>query len=288
MGDDEAPRTPGRSVILVGAARSGTKLLRDAIASHPGVAKVPYDINYVWRLGNEGVPHDELPADLATPAVRRRIRKRIESYRRGRAVLVEKTVATTLRVPFARRIYPDAHFVHLVRHGGDVTESAVRQWRAPPDWRYIVKKARGFPIVEALGYAAGYAKSTLRRVLRPRRPVVWGPRYDGIEEDLARWSLAEVCAMQWRTCVEHALEALAEVPPPQVTTIRYEEFVEDPIAHLRTLASRIGIDPVGYEESDVAARISVDYIGRGRRADDREIESAITLLEPTLARLGYH
>ena len=40
-----------RVVIVLGAARSGTKMLRDAIAANNGGFKVPYDINYVWRQG---------------------------------------------------------------------------------------------------------------------------------------------------------------------------------------------------------------------------------------------
>ena len=71
--------TPYRPIILLGAARSGTKLLRDVIATHPNIGKVPYDINYIWRLGNEFIPHDELEPEQATPIVIQRIRKSILS-----------------------------------------------------------------------------------------------------------------------------------------------------------------------------------------------------------------
>ena len=40
-------------VIIIGAARSGTKYLRDVLATAPNAARVPYDINYIWRYGSE-------------------------------------------------------------------------------------------------------------------------------------------------------------------------------------------------------------------------------------------
>jgi hypothetical protein len=49
-------------VFVIGAARSGTKFLRDVIGASPYAAVVPYDVNYVWRGGNEGFPDDALPA----------------------------------------------------------------------------------------------------------------------------------------------------------------------------------------------------------------------------------
>src|SRR4051812_20775701 len=46
------PDAAFQPVIVIGAARSGTKLLRDSLATHADVARVPYDVNYVWRFGN--------------------------------------------------------------------------------------------------------------------------------------------------------------------------------------------------------------------------------------------
>ena len=51
-------------VIIIGAARSGTKYLRDVLATAPNAARVPYDINYIWRYGSESHPDDALPASL--------------------------------------------------------------------------------------------------------------------------------------------------------------------------------------------------------------------------------
>ena len=64
-------------VIVIGAARSGTKVLRDLIASHPRFRAVPYDVNYLWRMGTESVPYDDRdPAD-ATPWITARVREQL-------------------------------------------------------------------------------------------------------------------------------------------------------------------------------------------------------------------
>ena len=69
-----------RPIILLGAARSGTKILRSILGSHPRLSVVPYDINYVWTMGNFGLGHDEQePSDLK-PEIRDFIRNFIEKY----------------------------------------------------------------------------------------------------------------------------------------------------------------------------------------------------------------
>jgi len=49
-----------RPIILIGAARSGTKFLRDIIASDKSVKAVPFDANFVWRYGVEEESDDAL------------------------------------------------------------------------------------------------------------------------------------------------------------------------------------------------------------------------------------
>jgi hypothetical protein len=45
-----------RPVIILGAARSGTKYLRDILATAPNAARVTYGINYIRRYGSEDHP----------------------------------------------------------------------------------------------------------------------------------------------------------------------------------------------------------------------------------------
>src|SRR5260221_4458788 len=237
-----------RPVIIIGAARSGTKMTRDVIARHPGVDRIPFDINYVWRFGNECYRHDELPSSALTPEIRSRLISYFNQNSTGRPFLIEKTVSNCLRIPFVYAVFPDAIFVHLIRDGRDVVESVQRQWTARPDWRYVLEKARTFPILQAPGYALKYASTMLKRVLRntERSAGTWGPRYQGIDEDVAHRDLIEVCAIQWVRSVEATLRDLAAVPADQVINVRYEDFVQNPQDQLKQIAARIGLDGSAY------------------------------------------
>ena len=123
-----------RPVVILGAARSGTKLLRSIVAASPQYAAVPHDVNYVWRTLAPQHPNDALPATALTPAKLSRVRRLLlgmagisDGQRRQ---FVEKTVSNTLRVPLVDQVLPDALYVHLVRDGRDVTESALRCWQS--------------------------------------------------------------------------------------------------------------------------------------------------------------
>lgn len=217
----------GGPIILIGAARSGTKFLRDVIAAGDGTAAVPYDVNYVWRYGNEKHPHDALTVEQLAERNARFIRKALPSLARQSQsdILVEKTVSNTLRVPFVDAVYPEARFVHLIRDGRDVVESAMRQWEAPPDWAALRQKLRDIPL-ENLGYVWWFGMNFLSGLLSKRQGgKIWGPRYAGIDQDLNQLSLPEICAAQWAHSVERASADLAKLPKSRVHTIYYEDLV---------------------------------------------------------------
>ena len=57
-------------IIIVGAARSGTNMLRDILCFFNGVETWPCDeINYIWRYGNASFPTDGFSRDMATKKV---------------------------------------------------------------------------------------------------------------------------------------------------------------------------------------------------------------------------
>jgi hypothetical protein len=276
-------------VFVIGAARSGTKLLRDVIASHPAVDSVPYDINFIWRLGNETVPHDELTPEDVTPTVARRIRSRLGSYHRGAPLLIEKTVSNCLRVPFVDAIFPGAKYLFLFRDGYDVVESAYRQWVAPPDWKYILGKASSFPIVDAPRYALKYAASLARKVGPVvRRKGTWGPRYKEIDQDVAARDLIEVCAIQWSRSTEKAYASLQVLDKSRAMKVNYEDFVNRPKPHLIEIAGFLGVDPEAYLKGDVLDRISTNNIGKGWSQLSPAQRAIVTqLIQCQQDRLGY-
>ena len=84
-------------VIVIGAARSGTKFLRNVLGSAKGVCTVPYDINYVWRYGVEDWPNDVLDPETLSAERIDYIRNTIYSLAHADPtdLIVEKTVSNT-------------------------------------------------------------------------------------------------------------------------------------------------------------------------------------------------
>ena len=167
---DATPRRP-LDVVIVGAPRSGTNMLRDVLTSLPGVATWPCDeINLVWRHGNRSEPSDELTAQQARPAVAAYVRGQFEKVR-GRCdspVVVEKTCATSLRVEFTRAVLPDAKYLFITRDGIDAAASSMDRWHAPFDLRYTAAKARFVPPSDLPYYGARFVATSC--AAEPRGP----------------------------------------------------------------------------------------------------------------------
>jgi hypothetical protein len=277
-----------RHIIIIGAARSGTKILRDVLAEASGAGCVPYDIGFVWRYGNERVPHDVLDPASVTPRISRFVRRYVDRYAHGGGdVVIEKTVGNTLRVPFVHAVVPDAAFVHIVRDGTDVAESARRQWSAPPDREYLLRKMRHFPLRLVPSYGRGYAMAQLSPFSRRSHAATWGPRYPGIDEDVASSDLLTVCSRQWRASVEYASRDLARVST-LVVDVRYEHLVSEPLATLGELMDRLELPASAEDRRRAAARLEGGRAGAGPRSlDSDELEMISAELGTTLDTLGY-
>lgn len=276
-----------RPIIVLGAARSGTKLLRDALGEAADVAPVPYDINYVWRVGSEDVPHDQLDptrAARASPYIRRKVQEISKAARMGRRPL-EKTVSNALRIPYVLRVYPEAQFVWLVRDGRDVTESAMRCWTQPPTSSDLAFKLRAFPFARNTRYAVKYAhRWVVQRLSDDGQVSSWGPIYPGMAEDVQRLPLAEVCALQWSRTVEAYLTHRRLLPADTIE-VRYEDLVQDPMDQLGRLADALHIGDFRAVEL-AAGRVVSGNVGKHRTAGILTPRVS-SVLEPTLRKLGY-
>ena len=279
-------------IVIIGAGRSGTKFLRDVLAASPEVGAVPYDVNYVWRRGFEGAADDVLPAasvgDRSRAYVRRTLMRMAGLPPTGDGgILVEKTVSNALRVPFVAATLPDARFLHLVRDGREVIESALRMWREPPERGYLLRKLRYFDFTN-VGYAWWFAKNALTaRFGGGRAPAIWGPRYPGIEEDVRRLPLVEVVARQWTECVRRATRDLAALPDERVMSVRYEALVARPQV-MEEIARFVGLERPDTVIDAYGATVRADLQAKWRGAfGAQDLEIVRRVAGPTLAELGY-
>lgn len=279
-------RPTPRAIVIIGAARSGTKILRDSLAAASGSGAVPYDVGFIWRYGNESLPHDVLPPEAVKPKTRRLVHSYLAKYARN-GVVVEKTVGNTLRVPFVASVLPDASFVYVERDGVDVAVSTRREWLAPNDFRYLAEKARHFPVRLLPTYGVKFLRAqTVGRDKDTGHVATWGPRYPGIDADLVSADLLRVCARQWRTSV---LAARADLDGrPRVLSVKYHDLVEDPMGSLANMIELLGLpfEPARVEQ---AARMIDARAARPARADLTPADRTTLSDEigPLLEELGY-
>ena len=279
-------------LVIIGAPRSGTNMLRDLICTLPGCGTWPCDeINFIWRHGNVAYPSDAFPAELATDRVRRFVRKGFDRVARSYdlKVVVEKTCANSLRVGFVDCIVPDAKYIFLVRHGMDAVASAAQRWRGKLDLPYTLKKARFVPVGDVPRYAALFAANQLFRLYSPdQRVAYWGPRLDNMYELLGRFSLEEVCALQWRECVERAMQAFAKLGGNRVLRAQYESVVDDPRSFLVRVAEFLGIGNWDGGRVSSYEWVSPNRVGAGRHNLPPDARAAVErLISETLESHGY-
>lgn len=279
-------------VVIIGAGRSGTNILRDTLVRVPGFGTWPCDeINYIWRHGNVRWPTDEFSTEHARPEVKAFIRRAFEklAVSRGLSHVVEKTCANSLRVAFVNAILPDAKFIHIIRDGRDVVSSAQKRWTARLDLPYVMAKARFVPISDVPYYASRYLWNRIYMLSSgEKRLAFWGPRFRDLDDALRSYPLEEVCALQWMRCVEKAEDELASIEPSRVHRVHYEDFVSEPAAELKKIIAFLGLEKVTGFMDQWVAPVKTDSVGKGKREmkSDRML-SVENLMKSTLNRLGY-
>ncbi|WP_286239879.1 sulfotransferase family protein [Neptuniibacter halophilus] len=279
-------------VIIIGAPRSGTNMLRDILTSLDGIATWPCDeINYIWRHGNIRYASDEIPAEKATPSVKEYIQGRFANIRStyGSEIVIEKTCANSLRVPFVNEIMPDAKYIFIYRDGIDATGSAKLRWTAKLDIPYILEKVRFVPKTDLPYYGFRYLWARMYRFIsREQRLAFWGPALEGMQQILQRHSLNEVCALQWQRCVDLSESALSAMPEDKVVRVRYEDFVRNPEEELSRILVFLNRKVDSEKISEAVSGVSARSLGKGRKAlGKEEVDKLEALVGETLKRYDY-
>ncbi|MDE0776517.1 MAG: sulfotransferase [Nocardioides sp.] len=277
------------AVILLGSPRSGTTLLGHIFEVHPDVAYAN-EPRLLWRYGNDR-RSDALRPNHATSEVKRHIREgfRNQLVEAGCNFLVEKTPSNSLRVGFVDEVLPDARYIHIVRDGREAVAAIHDKW---------INKASGLStsrerarLRRRLAEASPrqlmhYAPELLGRLTRSTVPAPWGPRLPGLAEMCRDLSLIEVCALQWRWCVE-AVHRDGTALEGRLMTVRLEELDENSI---RSMHAHAGLPSDGLDAMLEEFRKRFDKTQTGGRFQSlpSEQQQAIeALIEPTMGLLGY-
>ncbi len=257
-----------RHIVMGGAPRSGTTLLRKLFDQHPEICAgaetklfVPAAFNLQWLAESYGLPLSELEAMRAGASSQGAFidafagRVRADS---DKARWAEKTPQNIRNLDWILARFPQASVVHIIRDGRDV----VCSMRQHPDWRW--------------------ADGQWQKVLVPR----------SVERYAQRWLADTAMGMAWRD-------------DPRYVEVRYEDLVADPAGLLRAICDGIGapvdsawlarvsqreqsLDVAHTKRPDYEGAVSGASVGRWREdlsaAEQRKVER---LCGPRLRQLGY-
>ena len=281
-----------KPIVIVGAPRSGTNMLRDVLCALDGVDTWPCDeINYIWRHGNVKVATDEFTPSMASNDIRKYIRTQFEKLAAEQECrfVVEKTCANSLRVGFVDQVLPDAHYVFITRNGMDVVSSANLRWTAKLDIPYLLKKIKYVPIMDLPYYGTRYLWSRVYRLFSgEKRLAFWGPQLKDMKPLLEKYSLNEICAIQWSRCVQNSLSDFSNIEDSRISKLSYEGFVSSPVEGLMGVLKDIGIVATQSQVELAVSRVSSKSIGKWKeQLSSDQVELIKPHVKHLMKDLGY-
>lgn len=221
-----------RPVIILSPPRSGSTLLFETLSCAPGVYTIGNESHRVieghagFNPEVRGFLSNRLLASDASAQVAAEVRSHFATALRDRQGVpptptqsvrfLEKTPKNILRVPFMRKLFPDARFVVLFRDPRAVLSSMMEAWRSGKFVTY-----RRLPGWQGLPWSLLLVED-------------W-QRVNGK-------SLEEVVAHQWIRGMSVLLDDLDTLPSSDWIPLRYEDLIADPQGEIKGLCAELGLN----------------------------------------------
>jgi hypothetical protein len=276
-------------IILFGNTRSGTTIVQKVMSTHPDIVEW-YEPRTLWLYADPGRRHDEFDESDATDKVKRYIREQFLKFQKqhGNRVVMEKTPANILKIPYVRAIFPEATCLFMVRNPFSFISSVEMKWQRPVSSKGIGRRLQSTPVTQLHHYAGRLIMQQLdKRVLRRKYMSLWGPRYKGMERDLKTHDLLTVIARQWSVCSRKAEEDLALFGNGQVLRLRYEDFVADPISDLERICAHCGLEMTNDMVRAANEWVKSDRQLKWHRFDPRDLARILPEIDDEMQRHGY-
>lgn len=276
-------------IILFGNFRSGTTMLQKVISTHPDVVPL-YEPVGLWLYADPGRSHDEFEEKDATDKVKRYIRNQFLKYQEqnGDRIVAEKTPHNILRIPYVRAIFPEAHFLYIVRNPLSFVSSVELKWQRPAGGKRIIRRMKSTPVTQLHHYLKRFINQQWNnRILRRKYLSIWGPRYKGIQEDLKTENLLTVIARQWSRSSEKAERDLSLFEDGQVLRLRYEDFVQNPLSDLERICAHCGLQMTDDMAKTVKDMVKTDRNLKWQRFNPEDLARIMPELGDEMERHGY-
>lgn len=284
-------------ILLLGNVRSGTSMVQSFFELCPGVVTW-FEPRTVWMYPDPGRRHDRFTEADATERVRRYIRRRFAARQAAlaraagldpaSARVMEKTPSNVMRLPFVHAVFPESRLIYIVRHPLAQVSSAEMRSRNAINRRHAWRRFLETPKSQLHHYLGRAVWDHFRtKVLRRKHVSVWGVRYEGIYEDLARMPRELVLAKQWAACSRRMAEDIAALPKGLVYQVRYEDVVADAGRHFEAMCRHVGIEPDPGVIERVRASVDPTRQDKWKRLDPALIEAMGPILGEEMARHGY-
>jgi hypothetical protein len=310
-------------IIILGAPRSGTTILHRCLSIHPDVWHLPEESHAILegplhpRLAgyqsnrataadaNEEVLEQlrrafyrqaiNLNAVVPDPSrllddgggVQGRVRRRLavaaagfrSSFKKGTRIrFLEKTPKNSLRVPFLDRLFPDARYIWIQRSAAENVDSLIAGWHAVDRIGPFTRQrfaAAGYPVAGELDLQ-DYRDKWWKFALVPEWRTLRGK------------AVADVAAWQYYQCNHFLLHDLAALDQRRVWRFTYEDFVRDPVKHVREVFEWAGLPASAVAEGFAAElpRVNDATPGVKRTSDGLRYGSAVHAALERLPALG--
>ncbi|MBT8144665.1 MAG: sulfotransferase [Gammaproteobacteria bacterium] len=304
------PLARDNPVLIIGAGRSGTNLLAQALAQDPLFCNVDEN-RYVWNYGQRSLKYDVRTASEAHGQTANYIRNYFHSVaRREQSVVVDKTPSNVFRVPFVHALFPQAKVIHIIRDGRDNVLSRQYERVGGRKAHAHLQQARGLRFRAALIKKRMGEFLTLFRggnIPPGRLPVVvrdkagdfmravftasavhYGERAPGMHDYVRAYGGLQASAWQWSQCVMHGACAGRLLPSSIYLEIRYEDMLHDPGGTWHQLAAHLGIDTASPIGNYLVDQVRPDNTGKWRtRLSHEELRALQPHMRPALEFLGY-
>ena len=311
-------------IIILGTPRSGTTILYRSLSMHPDLWHLaaeshailegplhPRLTGYQSNRATAAQADDEvlerlrrdfyrqainLNAVVADPShladdgggIQGRVRRKLavaaaglrSSFRKGTSIrFLEKTPKNSLRVPFLERLFPDARYVWIQRNAAENIDSLIAGWHAVDRIGPFTRQrfaAAGYPVADALDLQ-DYEGKWWKFALVPEWRTLRGK------------TIADVAAWQYYQCNHFLLHDLAALDQRRVRRFTYEDFVRDPVSHVRQVFEWAELPPNAVAEAFAAdlPRVNDATPGMKKASNGLRYASAVQAAVERLPALAH-